>query len=101
MPQAIRAGLDCQTFWKSNPKRLQQFCDGRSYVDDIDLAAWATGYYVATAFAGNFPKKPDLLVIEPELSDEEEAEKMALQFEAWTQINNQRFKNTEEVTSDG
>ena len=75
--------------------------DGRDYNGDVDLKAWATGYYVATAFAGNFPKSPNLLIVEPQLSDEAEAEQMALRFEAWTQINNQRFKNTEEVTSDG
>lgn len=101
MPQAIRAGLDCQTFWRSNPKRLKQFCGARSRTDDMDLMAWATGYYVAMAFAGKMPKSPDLLTVKPVLSEDEEAEQMALQFEAWTQINNQRFKHTEEVTSDG
>lgn len=104
MPQAIRAGLDCQTFWRSNPKRLKQFCDARGYAEDIDLGAWATGYYLALAFAGKFPKSPDLLKFEEpetEQSIEDEAEKMAIQFEAWTQINNQRFKNSEEVTPNG
>ena len=103
MPQALRAGLDCQTFWRSNPKRLTQFCEGRGYGEDIDLTAWATGYYVAAALTGHFPEKPNLFKVEEdeELTIDEEAERMALQFEAWTQINNQRFKNTEEVTSDG
>ena len=101
MPQAIRAGMDCQTFWRSNPKRLEQFCTGRAYAEDIDLRSWATGYYVALAFCGKLPQSPDLFVVKPELSDEEEADQMALHFEAWTQINNQRFKNTEEVTPDG
>ena len=105
MPKAIQAGMDCQTFWRSNPKRLNQFCEARGYAEDIDLSAWATGYYVALAFAGKFPKSPDLLNFEPaetEQSIEDEAEKMALHFEAWTQVNNQRFKkNSEEVTQDG
>lgn len=105
MPQAVRAGMDCQTFWRSNPKRLKQFCDGCGYAEDVDLRAWATGYYLALAFTGKLPKSPDLLTVvsseEIEKSIEDEAEKMALQFEAWTQINNQRFKHTEEVASDG
>lgn len=101
MPQAIRAGLDCQTFWRSNPKRLKQFCEARTRSEDVDLQAWATGYYVASAFAGKFPKQPELFKQVPEMTVEEEARKMALEFEAWAKINNRKFENTEEVTPDG
>lgn len=52
--------MDCRTFWQSNPKRLKQFLDGREKHQEMDLQAWATGYYTARAFAGKFPRKPDL-----------------------------------------
>lgn len=76
----MRMGLDCHTFWRSNPKRINQFADEDGYAQDADLRAWATGYYVSLAFAGKMPNKPDLLSKPArELTVEETAD----EFAAW------------------
>lgn len=96
LPTAIRAGMDCQTFWRSNPKRLKQFCEARKFAEDIDLQAWATGYYVASAFGGKWPTKPELLSVaaenDQEQPEEAEDEIAAKKFEAWMSVFNAQFR---------
>lgn len=87
--------MDCQTFWRSNPKRLNQFIEARKVDEDRDWQAWATGYYVALAFSGKLPKKPDLVKApERPLTLEE----TVAQYKAWAEQVNSKSK---EAMTDG
>lgn len=102
MPAALAAGMDCQTFWQSNPKRIKQFLAARKQLDAVDLEAWATGYYVARAFGGKFPKKPELL---KQTETEEEAlstENYVSRWIKWAQIQQARLidKQVEEARAE-
>lgn len=100
MPAALRAGMDCQTFWRSNPKRLNQFFETYEPLKDADIHAWATGYYVACAFGGKLPKEPNLFKpSEEEMSTEDFTQKWL----NWAAVQQARLidKEIEEARQNG
>ena len=94
--------MDCQTFWRSNPKRLKQFCEARNYGADIDLQAWATGAYVGLAFAGKLPEEPNLIKVAAEEPEELTPQQEIARLMAWAADVNANFRaKHKEVPQDG
>lgn len=109
--QALTIGVDYQTFWTLNPRKLTPFVEAykqkqeyaaREFREKANFSAWLQGVYIARAIAVNFAKNASYfdqpIMLSNSENSEEDVNGDAVKFECWAKTFNQQFhsKKSEE-----
>lgn len=103
-------GVDYNTFWTLNPKKLMPFITAynekrQDEANWADYVAWLHGLYTLEAIASVLPKSkvkyPTRPKSEPRSSEEEEFERKKKKLKAAIEAFNAGFKTKKDVNADG
>lgn len=106
LPDAIAIGVDYDTFWTLNPRKLKFIIKGFEKREEFeakkaDRVAWLQGVYFASAIGSvlngkkYYPKQPFSMKEEDVDRDEDKPHPYALMFGAWAIEHNLKFKKKE------